>query len=223
MSPAKQNLGLQIIFSIFLGLMVMAFIGVGVYTFYPPPDPVCQEELQELYRQQEDVQRFKDPTALTDAERDRLTEVLAKIRTVEDRLAAQREVWGRNTSIILIAFATLTMAISLIRSEQLPVISNGLLLGGVFTMIYGVGWIVATGTSYARFFVMTAALAITLVLGYIRFVWRRQLKAGQVAAGGAATGSGAIGGDVGAIEERLAAIEQRLAAVGAALMGSKSQ
>jgi hypothetical protein len=221
MSPAKQNLGLQIIFSIFLGLMVMAFIGVGVYTFYPPPDPVGQEELQELYRQQEDVQRFKDPTALTDAERDRLTEVQAKIRTVEDRLAAQREVWGRNTSIILIAFATLTMAISLIRSEQLPVISNGLLLGGVFTMIYGVGWIVATGTSYARFFVMTAALAITLVLGYIRFVWRRQLKAGQAGAG--AAGGGGIVGDVGGLEARLEAIEARLAAVGAALMGPKSQ
>ena len=221
MSPAKQNLGLQIIFSIFLGLMVMAFIGVGVYTFYPPPDPVGQEELQDLYRQQEDVQRFKDPTALTDAERDRLTEVQEKIRTVEDRLAAQREVWGRNTSIILIAFATLTMAISLIRSDQLPVISNGLLLGGVFTMIYGVGWIVATGTSYARFFVMTVALAITLVLGYIRFVWRRQLKAGQAGAG-AAGGGGIVGGDVGEIEARLAAIETRLAAVGAALMGPKS-
>lgn len=221
MSPAKQNLGLQIIFSIFLGLMVMAFIGVGVYTFYPPPDPVGQEELQELYRQQEDVQRFKDPTALTDAERDRLSEVQTKIRTVEDRLAAQREVWGRNTSIILIAFATLTMAISLIRSEQLPVISNGLLLGGVFTMIYGVGWIVATGTSYARFFVMTAALAITLVLGYIRFVWRRQLKAGQAGAG--AAGGGGIVGDVGGLEARLEAIEARLAAVGAALMGPKSQ
>ncbi|MCC7020275.1 MAG: hypothetical protein IT332_10995 [Ardenticatenales bacterium] len=221
MSPAKQNLGLQIIFSIFLGLMVMAFIGVGVYTFYPPPDPVGQEELQDLYRQQEDVQRFKDPTALTDAERDRLTEVQEKIRTVEDRLAAQREVWGRNTSIILIAFATLTMAISLIRSDQLPVISNGLLLGGVFTMIYGVGWIVATGTSKARFFVMTVALAITLVLGYIRFVWRRQLKAGQAGAG-AAGGGGIVVGDVGDIEARLEAIEARLGAVGAALMGPKS-
>lgn len=215
MSQPRTNAGLQIIFSIFLGIMVMAFIGVGVYTFYPPPDPAGQEELQELYRQQEDVQRFKDPTALTDAERDRLTEVQDKIRVVEDRLAAQREVWGRNTSIILIAFATLTMAISLIRAEQLPVISNGLLLGGVFTMIYGVGWIVATGTSRARFFVMTVALVITLVLGYVRFVARRAAK-GEASAGGAAAA-----GDAGAIEARLTAIERRLAAVGEALLGSK--
>lgn len=215
MSQPRTNAGLQIIFSIFLGIMVMAFIGVGVYTFYPPPDPAGQEELQELYRQQEDIQRFKDPTALTDAERDQLATVQASIREVEDRLAAAREVWGRNTSIILIAFATLTMAISLVRSDQLPVISNGLLLGGVFTMIYGVGWIVATGTSRARFFVMTVALIITLVLGYVRFVARRAAK-GEASAGGAA----AVG-EAGALEARLTAIERRLAAVGEALVGSK--
>lgn len=214
MTSAKQNTGLQIIFSIFLGIMVMAFIGVGVYTFYPPPDPAGQTALEELYRQQEDIQGFKAQTALTDADRAKLKDVQAQIRTLEDELKAAREVWGRNTSIVLIAFATLTMAISLIRSEQLPVISNGLLLGGVFTMIYGVGWIVATGTSYARFIVMTAALVITLVLGYVRFVWRRQLRAGQVPVGGGVSGGG---GDIGALEARLEAIEQRLAAVAAAL------
>ena len=49
-------------------------------------------------------------------------------------------------------------------------ISNGLLLGGGFTMLYGVGWIVATDTSVTRFVVMTVALLITLALGYLRFV-----------------------------------------------------
>ena len=82
--------------------------------------------------------------------------------------------WGRNTSIILITFATLVMSISLIMSDRLKVISNGLLLGGLFTMLYGTGWIIATGTSQARFFVMTAALAITLGLGYVRFVRERR-------------------------------------------------
>jgi hypothetical protein len=45
-----------------------------------------------------------------------------------------REDWGRSTSIILIVLATLTMVVSLVRAEQLPVISNGLLLAGVFTV-----------------------------------------------------------------------------------------
>ena len=29
--------GLQVVFAIFLGLMVAAFVGIGVYTFYPSP------------------------------------------------------------------------------------------------------------------------------------------------------------------------------------------
>ena len=37
MPDVRQGGGLQTIFGIFLGLMVTAFIGVGVYTFYPSP------------------------------------------------------------------------------------------------------------------------------------------------------------------------------------------
>lgn len=210
MSASKENTGLGIIFSIFLGIMVMAFIGVGVFTFYPMPDVAGQERLEDLYRDQEDIQRFRDPTALTEEDRAKLTQVQAEIREVEDELQADREIWGRNTSIILITFATITMAISLIRSEQLPVISNGLLLGGVFTMIYGVGWIIATGTSYGRFLVIAAALGITLVLGYLRFV-RRKEAAVQVIAGG----------EVAGLEARLDELERRLTLVGAALSGEK--
>lgn len=213
MSTGKQNTALQIIFSIFLGIMIMAFIGVGVYTFYPQPDRQTQVQLEELYRQQQDIQGFKDPTALTDADRARLMAVQADIRKLEDRQKAEVEVWGRNTSIILILFATLVMAISIIRADQLPVISNGLLLGGVFTMIYGVGWIVATGTSYSRFGVMTVALVITLVLGYVRFVWRRKAPGGPAGEGAPPLASG----DLAAIGARLDALEARLAAAAAAL------
>ncbi|MEO8083944.1 MAG: hypothetical protein ABI780_08985 [Ardenticatenales bacterium] len=214
----KQNTALQIIFSIFLGIMITAFVGVGVYTFYPQPANKTQDQLQELYRQQQDIESFKAPTALTDADRAKLTAVQADIRTLEDRQKAETERWGRNTSIILILFATLVMAISLVRADQLPVISNGLLLGGVFTMIYGVGWIVATGTSYARFAVMTVALIITLVLGYIRFVWRR-----QAGSGGAVGGAVPIAGsDLAAISARLDALEGRVANAAAALDAPRS-
>lgn len=92
------------------------------------------------------------------------------------------------------------MAVSLIRADHLPVISNGLLLGGVFTMVYGVGWIVATDTSVARFFVMTAALAITLGLGYVRFARAQATAPARV--------SGA--GRLGDLDERLQNLEDRM-------------
>ncbi len=213
-SADKQRGALQIIFSFFLGLMVTAFIGVGVYTFYPPPEERYQEQLQELYRRQEDVQSFKEPSALTPGDRTRLRDIQANIRKIEDAQQAAREVWGRNTSIILITFATLVMSISLIMSDRLKVISNGLLLGGLFTMLYGTGWIIATGTSQARFFVMTAALAITLGLGYVRFVRERRESEGTATVLGS---TGQAVGELAALSARVDALERRNAALAAAI------
>ena len=219
MASARENTGLQIIFSIFLGLMVAAFIGVGVYTFYPPPDRDYQKQIQELYRQQEDIQTYKEPSKLSVAEQKKLQEIQDQIRALEDKHASQREVWGRNTSIVLITLATIVMSISLIRADQLPVISNGLLLGGVFTMIYGVGFIIATGTSYARFAVMTVALVITLVLGWVRFVRVKQAKAeaGGAAGEGVAAGGAIATAEAGALAARIDALERRMDAAASAL------
>jgi len=212
MTSARQSPGLQIIFSIFLGLMVTAFVGVGVYTFYPPAEMRYRDQLESVRRQQEDVRGFRDPAALNDADRERLGGLEEQVRELEDAQQAAREVWGRNTSMVLIVLATLVMAVSLVRAEQLPVISNGLLLGGVFTMAYGVGWIIANGTSYTRFAVMTVALAITLALGYVRFVRTRRAAAGTgVAAAEQASR------DVTELAARLDAIERRLRAASASL------
>lgn len=195
--------GLQIIFSFFLGLMVTAFVGVGVYTFHPP-DREFDRQIQNLNRQEQAITASRPLSNLTTAERDQIQELTAARNAVRDAAEESREAWGRVTSIILIALATLAMAVSLVRADQLPVISNGLLLGGVFTMVYGVGWIVATGTSVTRFLVMTVALAITLVLGYVRFVRPRGIPA-------AAIGTGtAEGGALVDIDQRVQDLEKRM-------------
>jgi hypothetical protein len=199
-----QGTALQTIFSFFLGLMATAFVGVGVYTFYPPPQLEFNRQVQTLNRQEQELRNSRPPTELTAADRDQIAELNAERNSLSDAAQTAREVWGRTTSIVLIVFATLTMVVSLVRSHQLPVISNGLLLGGVFTMVYGVGWIVTTGTSVARFAVMTVALVITLALGYVRFARRR---------GAAAVSSGPSGkSDEGLadIETRVRRLEERM-------------
>jgi hypothetical protein len=199
MARENRSGGLQIIFSFFLGLMVTAFVGVGVYTFHPP-DEEYQRRIQELTREEEAV-RLRNPSPeLPVEERDRIQALMDERNELADAAREDREAWGRSTSVVLIALATLTMAVSLVRADQLPVISNGLLLGGVFTMVYGVGWIIATDTSVSRFVVMTVALAITLALGYVRFV-RGRADSGQMA--GAGEGSGEM-------ERRLRELEERM-------------
>lgn len=161
--------GLRTIFSVFLGLMLAAFFGVGAYTFYPPPDDF-EREIREIGRGERAILESGGSAELSDADRQRLQELGQRRADLAEAEAEARVPWGRTTSIILVVLATLTMAVSLVRADQLQVISNGLLLGGVFTMLYGVGWIIATDASVTRFLVMSAALAITLGLGYARFV-----------------------------------------------------
>jgi hypothetical protein len=203
MPDARVGGGLQTIFGIFLGLMVTSFIGVGVYTFYPSPARQFRDDIVRIDRAEQAIRNSKAPDDLTTEDRARLQQFADERARAEDRNRTSQEGWGRTTSIVLIAFATLAMSISLLRAVQLPVISNGLLLGGLFTMIYGVGWIIATDTSTSRFVVMTMALAITLALGYVRFVRQRGVPDGR--GSGAATGPATSG-----LEERVRRLEERL-------------
>lgn len=205
-----RGTGLQTIFGFFLGLMVTSFIGVGVYTFFPPPDRPFRDRITALSRQQQEIRVTRGPENLSPEDRQRIQELQRQIDAIEDESRVASEPWGRRTSIILIALATLAMAVSLLRAVQLPVISNGLLLGGVFTMVYGVGWIIATDSSTVRFFVMTAALAITLGLGYVRFVRQQSRPVESVDPGQSI-------GNVSALELRVRALENKMTRAAGAL------
>lgn len=204
MAENKTGTGLQTLFAIFLGLMVTAFVGLGVYTFYPGPFDDFNERIESLNREREALEFAKSDADRTPEDRAAIQAVQDRINTAQDDMGVATGDWGRRTSIILVIFATLVMAISLIGANQLPVISNGLLLGGVFTMLYGVGWIVFSDTSAMRFAVMTAALAITIGLGYMRFV-RGRAYASVPGAAGSLPGEG-----MAELESRVRDLERRL-------------
>jgi hypothetical protein len=201
---------LRTIFAFFLGLMLTAFVGVGVYTFHPPPQRF-DNEIRDLGRKEQALRDARAPNELTSADRDSLQAIERRRNEAVDAAAAARIPWARTTSIILIVLATLAMAASLIGADRLHVISNGLLLGGVFLMLYGVGWIIATDTSVARFVVITIALAITLGLAYARFVRRAPRTVV------AATPRSAEAHDSSDLERRVRALEERLSAAATAL------
>ncbi len=164
---------LQVIYSFFLGLVVLGLVAIGINTFHPQP-------------------RWPE----SDYEAGRLAQ----------------EAWSLNTSIILLVCATVILAVSLWRPARMAVISNGLLLGGIFTMIYAVGQSLGSGQGQiARFFVALAALLVTVGVGYLTFI-RRTPSAESLPGGdeGEAGASGELG-------ERVAALERRLEALGRAL------
>jgi len=213
MAVDRQHYALQTIFSFFLGLMVLAFIGVGVNTFYQQPAETNQKEMQEISRKIESLNIKTSNRSLTATEEAEISRLQDQQNALQDKTDAQMKGWARNTSIILVIFATLVMGISLVRSEQLRVISNGLLLGGLFTMLYGVGWVIFSGNSTARFVVILFAFLVTIGLGYVKFVYARKMApAGEAAPGVAVVDEG----ELATLVTRVEALEARAAAAAAA-------
>jgi hypothetical protein len=224
---------LQAIFAVFLGLMITAVVGVGVYTFHPNPGDDAQEQIQALYDQRSAIDGCGSPVPekcrswdqLTPAEQSRTKAIDAQVATLQRASDEEAGQWRMSTSVVLIVIATVLMAVALTLGDAVAVLSNGILLGGLFTMLYGVGWGLASGNSITRFLVLVAALAVSLVLGYLRFVRGRRpdAEAGVAhgphvttdQAGGEAAGSPAVA-DLAA---RVAAVERRLAAAAAGLGG----
>lgn len=221
----KRIDALQLIFSFFLGLLLVVLIGAGVWTFYPEPfsqESPEQKQLDELYREQGDL-NIKEPARQTPAERARSRQLDEQIQALNDRMQKRRNVWTINTSIILLSFATVLMAVSLFLPDSFRVLANGVLLGGLFTVIYGTGWSFTGGTSRARFFVILAAVLLAVVFGYLRFIRGRRAEAlaaaGAVAGGAGGAVAGADAASVAALAARVEALETRAAAAAEALRG----
>lgn len=210
MNNGSDHTGLRFVFALFLGLMLTTFIGVGVATFRPSPAEGYDQRLLALQRERGRLETAVPEAARTAEDRRALQEVLAREGAVQDEKTNAMRRWLQETSVILVVFATLVMAIAVWRAEGLPVIGNGLLLGGVFTMLYGAGMAVIATDTMVRFLVITGALAVTIILGYRRFVARRAGPAASVAAPVPSAS------DTG-LAQRVTALEQRLQELGAVL------
>lgn len=117
MTGARQSGGLHIIFSIFLGLMLAALAGVGVYTFHPPPEQLGKE-IRELERQEQAIRNSKPDNELTTMDRDQIQEIVRQRNELVDVQEEARREWTLRTSIILIVLATFTMTISPAATES---------------------------------------------------------------------------------------------------------
>ncbi|MDR3686635.1 MAG: hypothetical protein P4L93_06750 [Coriobacteriia bacterium] len=214
----RQHYALQTIFSFFLGLMVLAFIGVGVNTFYPSPATQREQAQQKIDRQIEAITSVNQNKSLDATQQAQIQKLQNQRNALQDVIDADMKIWARNTSIILVVFATLVMGVSLVRSEQLRVLSNGLLLGGLFTMLYGTGWVIFSGNSTARFVVIAFALLVAIGLGYLKFV-RRHAETPMLAATPSETAGSAAPSD---LEARVSELERKAAAAASALAGHES-
>jgi len=80
------------------------------------------------------------------------------------------QLYSRNVSIIASIFSIVILVVSLTFLKNLRLLSDGLLLGGLFTQVYSVIRGFMSEDNKYRFIVVTIGLIISLVIGYIKFI-----------------------------------------------------
>lgn len=151
--------GIEVIYTFFLALLITFFFGLGVSAFYPSPTapeyPLVLSTPTKDFSETQTQDQIEAQNSFDLANRDYSTEIAE---------------YNRNVSIVTLGLAVLALVISLLFLGNIYVISNGLLLGGVFTLIYSmVRGSMSESTQY-RFIIVSVGLLITLALGYIKFI-----------------------------------------------------
>lgn len=152
-----DNKILRLVYTFFLGLLLAIFVGVSINTFYTGPQaPEFPTELNtygkepELTPEQITIQKNWD-------------------QKIEQHNKDMRP-YNRNVSIVTLGAAVILLIASIVYEKKMKIIADGVMLGGLFTLLYSLGRGFASENSKYVFVVVTVGLAVVLYLGYHRFV-----------------------------------------------------
>jgi len=178
---AGQNPKLRaphLIISLAIGLALAALVGVGVRTAYPAPR-VSEVEMQKLTDQQTALDRARAVAGGMSASHQAIYKrVEGEIAAQKRALTAGRTTWTLVSGFILVVFGALFMGGSLLRSLRPLALSDGLLLGGLVTLLYAGASSLLQGGSNVRYTVPAVALAAIGAMGYLKSVRSRAAEDG---------------------------------------------
>jgi hypothetical protein len=157
---------LKVVYSFFLGLLLVVFVGMGVASFYPSPKAPEYPVVLETGKPNPDEYSKEEQAA------DRKYQEDYKAYT------QQSNDYNRNVSMIILGAAVILVVLGLTLHAKTDVIADGLLLGGVFTLLYSIGRSFAGDDPKYSFMVTSAGLIITMVVGYLKFI-KPQKSAGS--------------------------------------------
>ena len=150
---------LKTLYALAIALLVVAFVGFGISAFYPEPEfPQPPPELQ--------FGEFPTEEGPTDDEKKLMIEQQEQEEAFQERLSD----YNRVISSISIGLAVLLLVGSLLWISGVPVIGDGVTLGAVFTLFYGLIRALMTQDERFRFVAVAVGLAVVLAFVYWRFV-----------------------------------------------------
>lgn len=152
----QKSTFLSFIYTIFIGVLLATFVGVGIDAFYQAPK--YPEYPIELRRPGMDKAEMVD-----------LPQQLEYEQQVKQYQEASHN-YNRNVSIISLTISVIILVISLTVVSKFTVIADGLLFGGVLVLIYSIIRGFAADNSLFRFTVVSISLAIALIIGFLKFI-----------------------------------------------------
>lgn len=159
----NQTMLLRYIYTLFIGVLFAAFVGFGIEAFYPIPEPPEYPlELRKPYpAKEEDLQP---------AEKEQLNKAALENEESQKGFEKAYKQHNRNVSAVALASFIVVMVVSFVFLRKILLISDGLLLGGVFSLIYSIVRGFDAGDSMFRFVIVSVGLGVSLVFGYLKFV-----------------------------------------------------
>jgi hypothetical protein len=153
---------LKYAYVIFIGVLLAAFVGVGIAAFYKAP----------MYPDTPVRLKYPPPysgeTPATISAEQRMDQEKAEKDQKIYREKSQE--YNKIVSLIALTAAIIVLIISLTVIKQLAVIADGAILGGVLTLIYSIIRGFEAQDDIFRFLVVTVGLLVALTLGYLKFI-----------------------------------------------------
>lgn len=146
----------KVLYKLFIALMIALFVGFGISVFYPEPKAPDYPQTLE----------YKTTPDMTVEQKQVQIDYDNQMKIYQQDFATH----SRNVSAIAIGFSILILIISLTLLLKIEVIGDGILLGSLFTLLYGIIRGFMSDNSKFQFGVVTVGLVVGLVLGYIEFI-----------------------------------------------------
>ncbi len=157
---------LKFIYTIFIGVLFATLVGVGVAAFYAQPKmpdyPSRLKFVPEQRPSEKDLKRLEEEQTRYD-----------KSYKVYDE---KQKAYSRDVSIIALVTAIAALVVSLTLFKKLLLIADGLLLGGVLTLLYSIVRGFSTDDNMFRFVVVAIGFVVAITIGYIKFTKPAQSK-----------------------------------------------
>ena len=163
----ENNTILELLYTLLVGVFIAIFVGVGIAAFYPQPKyPEYPTSMKYGFPEPEKDREISEEYKLE----------MEKYEQKEKDFQIKTQTYNRNVSILALISSIIIVVASLTLFKKIFLIADGLLLGGVLTLLYSVIRGFGSEDNIFRFLVVSVGLGVSLFLGYVKFIRPKKIE-----------------------------------------------